>query len=133
MARFRTDRHNNPTAFITLIAKQAGLIPGDEYEAGDAFPSGSYRTARLFADPIGLTIKVIDRIGFWNRRGAPRWVYIGSIIGSLIATLTKKQLREVAAFAWSLLSKKQKTVVIGKMYQHEGGKEMKNLFKEHKT
>lgn len=133
MARFRTDRHNNPTAFITLIAKQAGLIPGDDYEAGDAFPEGRYRTARLFGDPVGLTIKVIDRVGFWNQKGSPRWIYIGAIIGSVIGILTPNQVRRVAMFAWSLLSKKQKTFIIGEMYRHEGGKDMKDLFKEKKA
>ena len=133
MARFRTDRHNNPTAFITQIARQAGLVYGNEYEAGDAFPNGRYRTARLLKDPIGLTIRVIDRIGFWNQKGSPRWVYVGAIIEAVTANLTSKQIREVAMFAWSLLSKKQKTVVIGTMYNHEGGKEMEGLFKEKKV
>lgn len=44
----RTDRHSNPTAFTTDIAKQAGLVEGKDYSVGDAFgDNGQYNTAKL--------------------------------------------------------------------------------------
>lgn len=61
----RTDRHANPTAFTTDIAKQAGLKEGVDYTTGDVFgDKGQYNTAKLIGDPVDTTIKVIDKIGF---------------------------------------------------------------------
>ena len=130
--RFRTDRHNNPTALSSAVARQSMLEYGCEYTNGDGFGRG-YSTARLIGNPILLTIQVIDKIGFWTRRGLPRWFYVSTITSSIIFTLTPSQCRKVFTFAWSLLTKRQKTRVIGKMYQHEGGNEMKDLFKEKKA
>lgn len=119
MSQFRTDKHRNPTAFTTDIAKQAGLQLGVDYVQGDPFTvPGSqgtvhtYYTARLVGDPIATTIRVIDKIGFYNSLGHIRWIYIG-----------------VPYQLWLVLTEKQKTAVIGFMYQHEGGNEMKDLFK----
>jgi hypothetical protein len=110
----RTDRHNNPTAFTTTIAKQAGLVLGQDYEVGDPFPNNpNIYTARLIGDPISQTIKVIDRIGFTTHSGQPRWTYTNSI------PQTKN---------WSNLSYDQKKQVVAQMYQHEGGEALKQYF-----
>jgi hypothetical protein len=103
----RTDRHNNPTAFTTEVAKQAGLVEGVDYTIGDAFPNNpNLKTAKLLGDPVGTTIKVIDKIGFYTPSGQPRWTYINQIPD---------------AKNWSNLSYDQKAKVVAQMYQHEGG------------
>lgn len=103
----RTDRHNNPTAFTTDIARQAGLVEGRDYTVGDPFPDNpNLRTATLIGDPVDQTIKVIDKIGFYTQGGAPRWTYIAQI----------PEHRN-----WKNLSRAQKREVISKMYQREGG------------
>jgi hypothetical protein len=79
LSGFRTDRHNNPTAFTTDIAKLAGLTLGVDYEQGDSFGGGKYFTARLLGDAVQTTIRVIDRIGFTTSSGSPRWTYTDSI------------------------------------------------------
>ena len=118
--KMRIDRHNNPVAFTTDIAKQGKLILGDEYVQGDPFSIinergttiKTYYTAKLLGDPIALTIKVIDNIGFYTKGGYnPRWTYIG-----------------MPDFVWKSLTYDQKKKVIGYMYAKEGGTEMKGLF-----
>jgi len=109
----RTDRHNNPSAFTTDIAKMAGLQEGVDYTKGDPFSNGRYSTARLLNDPIATTIKVIDKIGFKTASGGNRWTYTDSI------PETKN---------WSRLSYDQKKDVISKMYQHEGGSQLNKYF-----
>ncbi len=119
MSQFRTDKHRNPTAFTTDIAKEAGLQLGVAYVQGDPFTvPGShgvihtYFTAKLVGDPINTTIRVIDKVGFYNSLGNIRWIYIGLPYG-----------------LWLALTANQKTAVIGFMYGREGGSEMKDLFK----
>lgn len=108
----RADRHNNPTAMITSIARQGGLILGKDYEEGDQFPNGvPLYTARLLHDPIELTIRVIDKVGFYNVGGAVRWIYIA-----------------LPKFVWDKLGLADKMSVIKFMYQHEGGVELLKLF-----
>ncbi len=103
----RTDRHNNPTAFTSDIAKQAGLVEGVDYTVGDPFPNNpNLFTARLIGDPIEQTIKVIDRIGFKTQAGKDRGTYLNKI--------PEHQ-------NWSNLNDDQKKDVIKKMYQIEGG------------
>ena len=103
----RTDRNNNPTAFTTDVAKQAGLKEGVDYVAGDPFPNNpNLKTAKLLGDPIATTIKVIDAIGFYTSSGQPRWSYIDQIPD---------------AKNWSNLSYDQKARVVAQMYQREGG------------
>lgn len=109
----RTDRHNNPTAFTTDIAKLAGLKEGVDYVTGDSFSNGKYQTANLLGDAIATTIEVIDKIGFKTSSGKNRWTYTDSI------PETKK---------WKSLSYEQKKKVIAKMYQHEGGSALKQYF-----
>lgn len=110
----RTDRHNNPAAFTTDIAKQAGLVLGVDYTVGDAFPNNpSMRTATLLGNPIAQTIKVIDKIGFYTQSGAPRWSYVSSLSG---------------AGNWKNLSYDQKKKVIAQMYSHEGGSALSKYF-----
>lgn len=105
----RTDRHNNPAAFTTDIAKQAGLVEGVDYVRGDAFPENpNMFTAKLLGNPIETTIRVIDKIGFQTQGGATRWTYTDSIPGANNA-------------AWSKLGFAEKAQIIKDMYRHEGG------------
>lgn len=108
----RTDRHNNPAAITTDVAAQGGLVLGTDYELGDFFPGGSsLRTAKLLGDPIALTIRVIDKIGYYTKTGARRWDYIA-----------------IPSFVWDALEPPVKKKVIAFHYQHESGTEMKHLF-----
>ncbi len=108
-----TDENNNPAAFTTDIAHQAGLLLGKEYELGTSFISSgmTYHTAKLLGDPIQTTILVLDKIGFYTGRGGQRWDYIG-----------------LPKFIWESLSPDQKRDVIGFMYKYEGGTAMRSLF-----
>lgn len=110
---FRTDAHNNPTAFTTDIAKEAGLEIGVDYTQGDPFSSGghTYYTARLIGDPLFLTIRVISRIGFRNSNGAGRWTYIN-----------------IPFFLWNNCDTEMKIRIIHDMYKYEGGISMMHLF-----
>jgi len=113
----RTDSHNNPTAFTTDVAAEAGLKLGIEYTVGDPFSVGSMtltlHTARLIGDPIELTIRVIDRIGFYTKLGVQRWSYIG-----------------IPRTLWLSQTPAIKSCIIGGMYLREGGKEMLGKFSE---
>lgn len=116
---FRTDSHNNPTAFTTDVAVEAKLHLGTDYTVGDPFNITQVRgvitlhTARLIGDPIAMTIRVIDALSFLTQHGTPvsRWGYI---------TMPK--------LTWDGLTPTQKKDVIGWMYQREGGTEMRQLF-----
>jgi len=107
----RTDRHNNPTAFTSDIAKQAGLVEGTDFEVGDKFPEGNLTTANLLKDPIQTTIKVIDAIGFFTGGGAQRWSHTA-----------------MSESEWTKLSFNEKKDVIEQMYQREGGSALNSLF-----
>jgi hypothetical protein len=108
----RTDANNNPAAFTVDIARQAGLIYGTDWESGTPFPAPSELvTAKLLGDPIQLTIRVIDLIGYQTHAGLPRWTYIN-----------------MPRFVWESLTPAQKRDVIGYHYQHEGGVAMRSLF-----
>jgi hypothetical protein len=113
MTSFRTDRNNNPTAFTTDIARLGGLLPTD-YNTGEPFQSGTqiYFTAKLTGDPIALTLKVIDALGFYTTTGHLRWIYIG-----------------IPRFIWDKLDRVTKIQVIHFMYKNEGGTAMEDLFK----
>lgn len=120
---FRTDSHNNPTAFTTDVAAEAHLTEGKDYTKGDPFKvdysNGAFTgqmilyTARLIGDPIAITIRVIDHLSFMTLHNVPvsRWGYI---------TIPK--------LTWDSLTAPQKRDVIGWMYQREGGTEMRHLF-----
>lgn len=106
----RTDRHNNPTAFTTDIAKAAGLQLGVDYTVGDQFPNNpSLKTAKLLGDPVATTINVIDKLGFQTSSGKPRWDYIN-----------------IPKATWDGYSYNQKKQVIAQMYAHEGGSALKS-------
>lgn len=108
----RTDDNNNPAAFITQIAEQAGLIKGTDYVDGTPFPSPSNLvTAKLLGDPIALTTRVLDAVGYYTLAGNPRWTYIA-----------------IPKFIWKTLTADQKRDIIGFHYQHEGGTAMRHLF-----
>lgn len=111
----RTDKNNNPTAFTIDLAQQAGLKLGEDYEVGDLFVvpgiQHDFYTAKLLGDPIALTINVIDAVGFYTQHGAQRWAYIA-----------------IPQFVWVMCQPETKKKIIGFMYEHEGGTEMKGLF-----
>ena len=110
---FRTDDNRNPTAFTIDIAKEAGLVQGTDYEIGDPFESNgrTFYTARLLGDPVIITLRVINKIGFYTKMPNQRWVYIG-----------------IPFLLWNSLTDQQKRYTIGVMYQNEGGTMMKDLF-----
>lgn len=109
----RADRNNNPTAFTSDIAAQAGLRLDVDYKIGDQFQvlDRTYYTALLIGDPIPLTIKVIDKIGYTTQHGIARWNYIN-----------------LPKFVWDSLSNELKRDVIGFHYKNEGGSLMMHLF-----
>jgi hypothetical protein len=114
MSQMRTDKNRNPTAFTVDIAKEAGLVLGTDYEQGDPFEvAGTHAlyTAKLLGDPIAITIRVIDKIGFFNSAHNQRWAYVAIFYG-----------------LWMALLPQQKLAVIKDMYQREGGTEMAALF-----
>ncbi len=114
---FRTDKHNNPTAFTTDVARTAGLVVGVDFEQGDPFtvpgPSGpiTLYTAKLLKDPVQTTIQVIDKAGFYTHYGNVRWVYMA-----------------MPTWLWLQQTQAIKIRLIGEMYSHEGGTAMKSLF-----
>lgn len=115
MHQFLTDENNNPTAFTTAIAAEAKLVQHVDYEQGTQFPDGEqFWTAKLLGDPIAITIRVINALGF----------YIGNGPG------TPQRWEEIAMLydLWMALSTAQKTTVIGIIYTFEGGTAMKGLF-----
>jgi len=109
----RTDENRNPAAFTTDVAKQAGLVLGIDYEPGTPFPAPSpLVTAKLLGDPVAITIRVIDAIGYYTHPGNPRWTYIA-----------------IPDFVWGSLSPGTKRDVVGFHYQHEGNEgSMRALF-----
>lgn len=109
----RTDENNNPAAITCDVASQGGLEYGKDFTRGTAFPhpDDTIFTAKLLGDPIALTIRVINKIGYFTRAGKQRWEYIA-----------------IPAFVWDTLTLEQKRDVIGFHYQHEGGTQMKPLF-----
>lgn len=110
---FRTDRNRNPAAFTTDIAKQAGLVLGTDYVQGDSFTVDGwfFFTAKLLGDPVALTIQVIDKVGWQTHTGGPRWTYMDCVNS-----------------VWLKLAPEDKAKLIGLMYRHEGGTELKPLF-----
>lgn len=109
----RTDRHNNPTAMTTDVAKTLGLKEGVDYTKGDPFKSGdtTLYTANLIGDGIQTTIKGLDNAAnskdkqaFYTGSGNQRWVH---------TAMTDQ--------AWLGLSPEQKKNIVLQMYQKEGG------------
>lgn len=104
----RTDRHNNPTAFTTDIAKQAWLIEWVDYIVWDAFPDNpNMKTAKLIWDPFEQTIKVIDKIWFKTQSWNSRWTYTDKL------WMTNEK--------WKTLSDEEKKNFITRMYKEEWG------------
>jgi len=113
----RTDENNNPTAFTVDLAVQAGLRVGVDYVSGKPFPPPSRLvTARITGDPVEVTIRLIDVIGFYTSHGSQRWIYIA-----------------MPQAIWKALRFEQKRAVIGFMYRREGGTALKHLFPEQIT
>ncbi len=107
----RADRNNNPAAITTDIARQGGLVQRIEYVDGDPFPTGPLITAKLIGDPVALTIRVIDKLGYYTRTGTPRWNYMA-----------------IPTELWRALSPEQKKLAVAAHYRNEGGTEMAGLF-----
>ena len=116
----RADLCNNPTAFTTALAHEGGLILGTDYTQGPPFttPTGPLFTAMLIGDPIALTIKVIDDVGFYTLAGAQRWEY------SAVPRFVWESLPDLS-LAGGMASKRD---IIGFMYAREGGTTMRHLF-----
>ena len=114
----RTDDHNNPIAFTTDVAKQAGLAEWYDYTKGRMFISfgGIFYTAEVKRDPISVCIRVIDKLSFRTTKGTPRWSH----------TIMPK-------FIWDVMSTDQKRDIIGFMYEREGGTLMRRLFPNYGT
>ena len=115
----RTDENNNPTAFTVDLAKEAGLELGVDYEPGTPFPAPSpLVTAKILGDPIAVTIKLINAVGFYTHQGpiSPRWKYIN------MPKCVWIMLPNAPGFGTSRLD------VIGYMYQQEEGTAMRSLF-----
>lgn len=114
---YRTDRNNNPAAFTTDVAKDAGLVEGTDYVQGDPFTvpgqNGpvTYYTAKLLGDPIQLTIRVIDHATYYTKGGHERWLYVA-----------------IPKFLWDGLDDATKKKVIAFHYTHEGGVALAPLF-----
>lgn len=107
----RTDRHNNPTAMTTDVAKTLGLVEGIDYEVGDKFPDSNLRTAKLLGNPIDITVKALDlaardtnKQAFFTGSGAQRWTH---------TAMSDKE--------WLSKTPEQKAAVIAQMYKNEGG------------
>jgi len=122
--RYRTDRHNNPTAATYSLFKQAeklstvqetSLREGVHFVKGEPFRSGKRKlhTARILEDPITVSIKLIDTVGFYTRRGAKRWDHTA-----------------IPWFVWHSMNEWQKTLTILEMYKREGGEAMLPLFQQ---
>lgn len=105
----RAVRHNNPAAFTTKIAEQAGLVEGKDYVKGDPFEDskgGTLYTARLIGDSTNTTVKIIDKIGFYTKEGNKRWGYV-----------TDEQAKQ-----WPSMSLAEKQAFVAKyMLQNETG------------
>lgn len=102
----RTDRHNNPTAFTTDVAKQAELVEGRDYTRGDPFPNNPNAfTAKLLGNPVDITRRVIDKIGFHTASGKQRWSHTA-----------------IPHTQWKKMSTREKNKTIASMYQREGNK-----------
>lgn len=112
MSSFRTDRNMNPAAITVDVALQGGLVEGTDFVLGDRFPAPSRLiTAKLLGDPIALTIRVIDAIGYVTKLGTPRWTYCN-----------------IPKTLWDTLSDEQKKIVVAAHYKAEGGTAMAGLF-----
>lgn len=113
----RTDRHRNPAAFTTDVARTGGLIEGTDFIQGDPFMvpttmgQRTYYTAHLLGDPVALSIQVIDKAGWQTKTGQPRWTYM-----------------DLPNEIWAKLEPQDKARIVGLMYHHEGGTEMAGLF-----
>jgi hypothetical protein len=108
----RTDRHNNPTAMTTDVAKTLGLVEGKDYTKGDAFPNNpNLFTARLTGDGVATTVKALDlaasdpnKKAFYTQGGQQRWTHTA-----------------MSDEAWLKMTPEQKRNAVGGMYQREGG------------
>lgn len=86
---------------------------GVDYKQGDPFAveGHTYFTAFLLGDPVQLTIRVIDAVGYYTKGGGTRWTYIS-----------------IPQFVWDSLTPQLKKQVIAFHYKNEGGVAMAPLF-----
>jgi len=108
----RTDRHNNPVAMTTDVAKTLGLVEGVDYTKGDPFPNNpNLFTARLNGDGVATSIKALDtaakasnKQAFYTQGGKPRWSYVA-----------------ISDQEWLGKSPAEKEAFVAQMYKNEGG------------
>lgn len=107
----RTDRHNNPTAMTTDVAKSLGLVEWVDYTKWDSFGWWKFFTARLIGDPIETTIKWLDNAAkspnisaFYTQGWAQRWTH---------TAYTDEQ--------WNAMSHEEKRNAVIDMYKNEWG------------
>lgn len=116
--RTRADRHRNPAAITTDVAAQAGLTLKIDYEVGEPFTwkgtdgkTHTAYTALFLGDPLAITLRVIDAIGYTTSHGAQRWTYIN-----------------IPAPIWKTFTDEQRKATVAFHYRNEGGTEMTALF-----
>jgi hypothetical protein len=107
-----TDQNNNPINLNLDLAIKGGLLNGEDYNLSTVFDTDAYSIAMIvLGDPVPRIIKVIDKIGFYDEEGYPRWTYIS-----------------MPNFIWLSLTDEQKRDVIGFIYKHLGGNMMIGYF-----
>ena len=109
-----TDQNNNPINLNLDLAIKGGLLNGEDYNLSTVFdtdPNDPTVAMLVLGDPVPRIIKVIDKIGFYDEEGYPRWTYIS-----------------MPNFIWLSLTDEQKRDVIGFIYKHLGGNMMIGYF-----
>lgn len=105
---FRTDRHRNPLAITTDVARQGGLQESVDFTQGDPFlgkDGRTYYTANILtSDPMQTMVDVFDKIGFTTQSGGNRFDYLDG--------------RKADAF-WATLSNEQKLEEVAKQYMEK--------------
>ena len=99
---FRTDRHRNPLAITTAVARQGGLEESVDYTQGDPFlgkDGRTYYTANILTpDPMQTMVNVFDKLGFTTQSGGNRFDYLdGPKADAEWATLSNEQKLDVFA------------------------------------
>lgn len=114
----RTDRHNNPVAFqyegFNKMLEKVGFKEGQDFSKGDAWSDNPNAHTVAFKDPetgIDAAIAIIDNYGFYTSSGKQRWSHTA-----------------MPQSEWNRLSEPEKRSVVAKMYQKEGGTQLKSYF-----
>ena len=109
----RTERHNNPTAMTTDVAKTLWLVEWVDYTKWDPFVTSTWATlytANFLWDPIETTIKALDtaianwKKAFYTDKWGQRWSHTA-----------------MSNDEWNKLSTEEKRNVVLSMLQREWG------------